>query len=96
MLLQQQQYQLEDCPKRQVSDQEVLVWCYNNANSEFISANNSLQIIVNSCSCSAKDMDLAKLIRSHIESVSEQLSDKSYQSLIHCTNSKNENRFSGH
>lgn len=86
--LHQSECQLSERPRRAVTDEEVLVWCYTNANSQFMNANNALEIIVNLCSCSAKDIDLAKVIRSQIQFVSDQLSNKSYQTVIHCSNGK--------
>ncbi|CAG2102416.1 unnamed protein product [Medioppia subpectinata] len=84
-----QQHICADESKPKITDSEVLVWSLKNANSEYINANNCLQIIIDLCTCSAKDMDLAKVIRSQIDFISNQLSHKSYQTLIHSSNESN-------
>ncbi|CAG2174731.1 unnamed protein product, partial [Oppiella nova] len=78
-----------DDTRPKITDSEALIWSHKNANSEYINANNCLQIIIDLCTCAAKDMDLTKVIRSQIDIISNQLSHKSYQSLIHSSNESN-------
>jgi hypothetical protein len=73
---------LRETPNQKISDEEALVWCYRNANTEWTNANNDLEIIINLCSCYAQGVDFIKMFRSHIDYVSNQISNNSNQILI--------------
>jgi hypothetical protein len=65
---------LRETPNQKITDEEALVWCYRNANTEWTNAINDLEIIINLCSCYAQGVDFTKMIRLNIDYVSNQIS----------------------